>query len=111
MNRPQMSKSASALLRALLARAPGDQYRIFLTDWTSTDWHSLTFAGERHVAGFAIRGMDARMLAKRWIAGLGEADLPIGSSAFVGDIAARCEPHPLADGAVLVTMEALTLAA
>ena len=58
---------------------------------------------------FSIHGPAARDLARQWTSGLSEADLPIGGSGFVADIAARCEPEPLSDGSVLVTMEALTL--
>lgn len=111
MNRPRMTAAATALMRALLQRAGADQHRIFLTDWASTDWHSLTFAGERHVAGFAIHAPDAEALATRWTTGLDEADLPIGSASFVADIAVRGPPEPREDGGVLVVIEALTLAA
>ena len=109
MNRPRMTGSATALLRSLLQRAGLEQNRIFLTDWTSTEWQSLTFTGERHVAGFMVRGSDPRKLALRWIEGLEEAELAIGPAAFVGDIRARVSGQPRDDGAILVEVEALTL--
>lgn len=110
MSRPLMSAAAAALLRALLRKAGANQSRILLTDWTTTDWQSLTFAGERHVAGFAIAGKDALAIAREWTSGLDEADLPIGSSCFVGDIAVTCGPELREDGKVFVGLEALTLA-
>ncbi len=41
-----MSPAAAGLLRALLGRAGLDRNRILLTEFRSTDWHSLTLAGE-----------------------------------------------------------------
>jgi len=109
MSRPLMSAAAGALLRALLNRAGRDGARILLTDLTSVDWHSLTYAGERHLAGFAIGGSDAMALAERWLSGIEDADLPIGKSRFVAEIKVTEAPEVQEDGTVFLRIEALTL--
>ncbi len=104
-----MSGHGAALHRLLLQRAGADRCRVFLSDWFSTDWQSLTFTGERHRAHFVFTGRDAGALAERWAAGIEEAefDLPSG---FVADIAVVGGPAVRDDGAALVELEALTLA-
>lgn len=108
MSRPRMSAPAAALVRALLRRtdAPGD--RILLTHCLSTEWRSLTFAGERHQLGFRIVGDGAVSLAEKLVCGIDEADLPIGRG-FVADIAHTNRLAAQEDGSVLVELEALTL--
>lgn len=110
MNRPRMTSAASALLRTLLERAGPDRNRILLSDWTSVDWHSLTFAGERHCAGFVFLGEDAAERAGQWADGLPEAEFDIGPSRFVAEIALAVPPEAREDGSVLVQIEALTIA-
>ncbi|HVF84081.1 MAG TPA: hypothetical protein VM913_07925 [Sphingomicrobium sp.] len=104
-----MTSSATALLRLLLQRAGDDRHRIFLIGWTSVDWQSLTFNGERHTASFVLTGRDADALAERWTDGLGDAefDLPAG---FVAEIGLVAQPSRREDGSVVVELEALTLA-
>ena len=64
-----MTAYANVLLRLLLQRAGEDCNRIFLIEWTTTDWHSLTLDGERHVASFAIGGPEPQRFASLWLAG------------------------------------------
>ena len=110
MNRLRMTSAASSLCRALLKRAGVGQNRILLSDWTSVDWQSLTFSGERHHAGFAVTGADAASLAARWTEGLGDAEFAVGSAGFVAEIALSGPPVVRDDGAVQVEIEALTIA-
>jgi hypothetical protein len=108
MNRPRMTSAACGLLRALVARAGND--RILLSDWTTIDWHSLTFSGEKHRAGLVFSGPDAPARVERWAAGLAEADLDLGTSAFLAEIALPAPPRTRDDRSVLVKVEALTIA-
>jgi hypothetical protein len=110
MNRRRMTSAASALLRALVDRSGPERNRILLSDWTSVDWNSLTFAGERHCAGFVFQGPDAPALASQWADGLPDAEWDIGSSGFVAEIALSAPPETREDGSVLVQIEALTIA-
>jgi hypothetical protein len=104
-----MSPAAAGLLRALLARAGVDRNRILLSDFRSTDWRSLTFAGERHRIDLRVPGPGAAAVAQSLTRDLGQADFRIPGQ-IVADIAvdgAMIE-HP--DGAVSLTIEALTIA-
>ena len=65
-----MSTAAAGLLRALLARAGVDRNRILLSDFRSTDWNSLTFAGERHEITLRVPGPNAITVAALLIEGL-----------------------------------------
>lgn len=108
MSRPLLSVAGGALLRCLLSRVNDERNRIILTSWTSVDWQSLTFAGERHRASFLLTGPGAADLARRWTDGLDEADLPLGGGRFVADLTVtKGEAQP--DGTVPVELEALTL--
>jgi hypothetical protein len=103
-----MSPAAAGLLRGLLARAGVDRNRILLSDFRSTDWRSLTFAGERHRIDLRVPGPRAAALAQCLTSDLGEAEFHIPGH-IVADIAvvgAMIE-HP--DGAVSLTIEALTV--
>jgi hypothetical protein len=103
-----MSPAAAGLLRALLRRAGVDRNRILLSDFRSTDWRSLTFAGERHRVDLRIPGPGAAAVARLLTHDLGEAEFTIPGQ-IVADIAvdgAMIE-HP--DGAVSLTIEALTV--
>lgn len=110
MNRLPMTSAASALLRALLARAGEQRSRILLSDWTTTDWQSLTFVGERHRVGLVVSGPQPLHMAEQWAAGLPEAEFDLGSAGFVAEIALREPPALRDDGCVLVQLEALTIA-
>jgi hypothetical protein len=103
-----LTRAAAALHRQLLLRAGPGSNRILLSSWSSTDWHSLTFSGERHEASFVIAGYDPAELGRRWSDGLAEAefDLPGG---FVAEIKLAGEPITREDGALLINIEALTL--
>lgn len=108
MNRPRMTAYANALLRCLLQRAGEDRNRIFLRDWSTVDWHSLTLEGERHEASFIVSGEGAMAFAHLWLAGLSDAEfeLPRG---FVADIELAYPLFQREDGAIEVEIAALTL--
>lgn len=104
-----MSAAAAGLLRALLARAGVDRNRILLSDFRSIDWNSLTFAGERHQISLRIPGPGAAPVAALLVEGLADADFAIPGQ-IVADIALA---RPLAgqpDGAIMIEIEALTVA-
>jgi hypothetical protein len=100
-----MSPAAAALLRSLLGRTGVDRNRILLTDFRSTDWRSLTFAGERHLR---IPGPAAGAVAKLLTQGLGEAEFSIPGH-IVADIAVEGAMVEHLDGAVSLRVEALTV--
>ena len=104
-----MSAAAAGLLRALLDRAGVDRNRILLTEFRSTDWHSLTFAGERHQIALRIPGPGAAGVAECLTRDLGDADFTIPRQivADIGVDGAMIE-HP--DGSISLSIEALTIA-
>lgn len=104
-----MSAAAAGLLRALLGRAGVDRNRILLSDFRSTDWNSLTFAGERHEIALRIPGPGAAAVAALLIEGLEDADFAIPGQ-IVADIALARPPIGQADGAIALQIEALTVA-
>jgi hypothetical protein len=104
-----ISPAASALLRALLDRAGVTRDRILLTDVSSTDWQSLTFIGERHRIELRVPGAGSAMLAERLCGGLEEAEFDIPGQ-IVADINLVGGARRAADGAMLITIEALTIA-
>lgn len=108
MIRPRMTSYATALLRCLLQRAGEDRNRICLSLWKSVDWQSLTLEGERHEGTFVVTGDGALAFTQLWLAGLPDAefDLPRG---FVADIEVTGGPSLREDGAIEVTISALTL--
>ena len=108
MMKPQLSVAASGLLRAILARTGVDRDRILICDWTSVDWQSLTFIGERHEATFRITGPDAIRFVAMISDGLAEAEFTIPGQ-VVADIALAEPPLPQPDGSILVKIEALTV--
>ena len=109
MMRLSMSPAASALLRALLARAGVSRDRILLSEWRSEDWQSLTFVGERHECELRISGSDAADVAARLIEGLSENEFAIPGH-VVADILVIGKPAVQVDGAVYLRIEALTIA-
>ena len=104
-----MSAAAAGLLRALLARAGIDRNRILLSDFRSTDWNSLTFAGERHEISLRVPGPGAEIVTGLLIDGLEEAEFAIPGH-IVADIGLVRPPLARPDGAILVEIEALTVA-
>jgi hypothetical protein len=108
MTKLPVSPAAGALLRALIARASVDRDRILLTDAQSTDWHSLTFTGERHHLSLRIRGLDSAAIAERMCAGLADAEFSI-PGLCVADIALVGNPRRTPDGATELVIEALTI--
>jgi hypothetical protein len=103
-----MSRAAAALLRALLDRAGPCSDRVLLTDLRSTDWHSLTLTGERHVVVLRLPGPDPEALLQTFTAGIEEAEFAIPGQ-IVADIALAGAPVTASDGSVSVTIEALTI--
>lgn len=109
MMKVAMSPAAASLLRALLARTGVDRNRIYLTDYRSVDWNSLTFDGERHEIGLRIPGPEAKDVAQRLLGGIGEDEFAIPGQvvADIGVDGALIE-HP--DGSITLSIEALTIA-
>ena len=103
-----MSPAAAGLLRALLNRAGVDRNRILLTEFRSTDWRSLTFAGERHRIDLRIPGPNAAAIADMLTRDLGEAEFSLPGH-IVADIAVYGAMIRHADGAIGLTIEALTV--
>ena len=104
-----LTPDAAALLRAILARAGNLRNRILLSDFRSTEWSSLTISGERHVFGLRLAAPDAAALFTRIGGGLADAEFAI-PGLIVADIALCGAPVRGADGSLLMTIEALTVA-
>src|SRR3954453_10255481 len=77
MMRLAMSAAAIGLRRALVARSGIESDRILLMEWTSRDWQSLTFIGERHEARIRVCGPDAPEVTQRILTGLEDAEFNI----------------------------------
>ena len=103
-----MSAPAAGLLRALLARAGVDRNRILLSSFRSTDWNSLTFAGERHEIALRIPDPGAASVVALLVEGLEDADFIIPGQ-IVADIALARPPVDQPDGAIMLDIEALTV--
>jgi len=108
MIKMSMSSAASALLRALIARAGVERNRILLTDAHSTDWQSLTFTGERHHIGLRVTGPDSGEVVNRMCLGLEEAEFSL-PGLFVADVGLVGPARRAPDGATEVMIEALTI--
>lgn len=108
MNRLAMSRAAAGLLHALIERAGSLSNRILLTDLRSTDWHSLTLAGERHVIVLRLPVPDSAVLFDTLTTGIEEAEFAIPGQ-IVADIALAGAPVTAPDGSLSVTIEALTI--
>lgn len=108
MIRPRLSAAAAGLLRSLLSRLPQETHRILLSEWRSTDWHSLTFAGERHEIEIRLVGPDPAGLKARFCEGLTEDEISI-TGHFVADLGLAEAPAPQPDGSLLLRLEALTI--
>lgn len=109
VTRIPMSPVAAALLRALIRRANVSRDRILLTDARSVDWRSLTFSGERHQFALRITGSKTQEVANQMCAGLDECEFSI-PAIVVADISLAGAPTANADGSMLLTIEALTVA-
>ncbi len=103
-----MSPAAAGLLRALLGRAGVERNRIMLSDFRSTDWRSLTFAGERHRIDLRVPGPGAATVAQMLTRDLAEADFSIPGQ-IVADIAVEGAMIEYPDGSISLTIEALTI--
>ena len=103
-----MSPAASALLRALIARAGVPRDRILLTDAQSIDWQSLTLTGERHLIELRVPGPRSREAVDRMCAGLEDAEFSI-PGIIVADIAVLGQPRAALDGSTSLVIEALTI--
>lgn len=110
MNRIPMSAAASSLLRALVARAGVPRDRILLSEASSVDWQSLTFAGERHQFVLRVPRPNSREVVDRMCRGLADAEFSI-PGLLVADIAVAGGPSVGFDGSTIVTIEALTIMA
>jgi hypothetical protein len=108
MMKPAMSPAAAGLLRALLNRAGVDRNRILLSDFRSTDWRSLTFAGERHRIDLRIPGPGAATVAQMLTLDLSDAEFSIPGQ-IVADIAVEGAMIEHPDGSISLTVEALTI--
>ena len=103
-----LSPAAAGLLRALLARAGIDRDRILLTEFRSTDWHSLTFVGERHEMELRIPGPDAAPVMELLTNGLADAEFAIPGQ-IVADIGLQWPASRNPDGSFSLHIEALTV--
>lgn len=103
-----MSPAAAGLLRALLNRVGVDRNRILLSNFRSTDWNSLTFAGERHEITLRIPGPGAAVTAQLLVDGLEDADFTIPGQ-IVADIGLVRPAIDQPDGSILIDIEALTV--
>lgn len=108
MMRHRLSAAAAGLMRSLIARAGNDRDRIVLSHWSSTDWQSLMFVGERHEVELRVCGPRPDELLARLTDGLGEAEISIPDH-FLADIASFGAPVRQLDGSLLVSFEALTI--
>jgi hypothetical protein len=109
MMRIPMSKAASALFRAILARGEVARDRILLSAYRSTDWQSLTLIGECHQLGFRIPAPEAEAVALRISEGIEDAEFAIPGH-IVADIVLVAPPIQGDDGSVTFELEALTIA-
>lgn len=110
MNRLPMSSAASALLRALIARAAVPREQVLLSDVQSVDWRSLTFNGERHLIELRVAGPGSRAIVDRMCDDLAEVEFSIPGT-IVADIGVAGTIGREFDGSTTVTIEALTVAA
>lgn len=104
-----LSAAGAALLRRLLDRAADDRHRFLLSSWTSVDWQSMTFAGERHRAAFRLTGSDAMGVARRWLDGIEQAEFDLGPTRFLAEITVSDGPVDHGHDGVTLSLEALTL--
>jgi hypothetical protein len=109
MMRIHMSVAAAGLLRSLLARAGVSHNRILLIESRSTEWQSLTFAGERHEMCLRVPGPDASEIVASVTSGLEDAEFSIPGQ-IVADIGLAKPLRRESDGSITIELEALTIA-
>ena len=109
MTRLPLSAAGAGLLRALLARAGLSRNRILLSGFESTDWQSLTLAGERHQIKLRVPPPDSAGIVARLTDGLEDCEFAIPGQ-IVADIALVGPPQLEGDGSLTVEIEALTIA-
>ena len=80
-----------------------------LSDFRSTDWQSLTFVGERHEIGLRLAGSDAARIVERLTDRLEDVEWQIPGQ-IVADIGLDGPPVEYADGSIILSIEALTIA-
>ena len=110
MKKLSMSAAAAGLLRSLLKRSGSPSDRILLTEVKSTDWHSLTFAGERHRFELRVSGHDSAAIVERICTGLSDAEFVL-PGIIVADIAVAGSPVRRDDGSTEIIIDALTIEA
>lgn len=109
MMAPALSPAALGLMRAICRRSGVTRDRILLTSWTSVDWQSLTFNGERHEAEIRVTGPGSDSIAARIVDEIAEAEFSILGQ-VVADIAATAASPDQGDGSISLSIEALTIA-
>lgn len=108
MNRMPIAPAATALVRALAARAGLSSERMLLQHVETVDWHSLTLSGERHRIFLRLTGDDAGRACGALCDGLEDAELPM-RGLFVADIGLEEPVRQSSDGSYEVRVEALTI--
>jgi hypothetical protein len=103
-----LSPAAAGLLRALVARSGIDRDRILLTKFSSTDWQSLTFIGERHEMELRVPGPDADRLVEQLTTDLSESEFAVPGQ-IVADIGLERPLVHHRDGSISLHIEALTI--
>ena len=109
MMRPPLSRVATVLLRQLLDRAEVPREAVLIRQFRSTDWHSLTYEGERHEISLRLPAPSAARAAARLADGLEDAEFSLPGH-IVADIALREAPAVEPDGSIGIEIEALTIA-
>lgn len=109
MIRMAMSAAGAGLLRALINKAGVSREEVRLVSYRATDWHSLTFAGERHEFALRIPGPDRMRITVGLMTGLSEEEFHL-SGQIVAEIWGEATPAR-DDDAIAVRIEALTVEA
>ena len=109
MMRLTMSRTAAALLRALLARADAPAGVLRLVAYQATEWRALTLDGERHIYHLSLDGGADQAIVARLLDALDEHEFAIGNS-FVADIIGKRGDHSPGEATSLL-IEALTILA
>ena len=105
--RAVLSPAAAQLLRCLVLRTGLAREEVLVSRVRSVDWQSLTFTGERHEISLRLPGSDDAAGAGLRD-GLADAEWHLRGH-VVADILIVGERRDV-DGALLVDLEALTLA-
>ena len=109
MMRLTMSRTAAALLRALLARADAPPGALRLVAYQATEWRALTLDGERHIYQLSLDCGADPAIAGRLLESLDEHEFDLGAS-FVADIIGKRGDHSPGEATSLL-IEALTILA